>query len=200
MQNYGEKENEHLEKNLEFHMILIQKGNMELSKEVFEQMEIKFKNGVASSTELLEAETSTKEAQTNYYSAFNIYKKLYPILLKSNYARIINLTSIFSTRTIEKRTSYTASKAALLMLTKSLALEWSKHNITVNSISPGPFLTEINLPVLKNKKEGKGHAAEVAQRMNLGNFMTCRKSMRRYSTAEIFPCVRQRRADGLWMT
>jgi outer membrane protein TolC len=32
-------------------------------------MEIKFKNGVASSTELLEAETSTKEAQTNYYSA-----------------------------------------------------------------------------------------------------------------------------------
>jgi outer membrane protein len=47
----------------------VQKGNMELSKEVFEQMEIKFKNGVASSTELLEAETSTKEAQTNYYSA-----------------------------------------------------------------------------------------------------------------------------------
>ena len=34
---------------------------------------------------------------------------------KSNYARVINLTSIFSTRTIEKRTSYTASKAALLM-------------------------------------------------------------------------------------
>ena len=38
------------------------------------------------------------------------------------------------------------------MLTKNLALEWSKFNITVNCISPGPFLTEINLPVLKNKK------------------------------------------------
>ena len=103
---------------------------------------------------------------TNYYSAFNIYKKLYPILLKSNYARIINLTSIFSTRTIEKRTSYTASKAALLMLTKSLALEWCKNNITVNSISPGPFLTEINLPVLKNKKE----YAKMCKKIPLGRF------------------------------
>ena len=102
-----------------------------------------------------------KVMSTNYYSAFNIYKKLYPILIKSDYARIINLTSIFSTRTIEKRTSYTASKAALLMLTKSLALEWCKNNITVNSISPGPFLTEINLPVLKNKKEYKKMCAKI---------------------------------------
>jgi len=107
-----------------------------------------------------------KIMSTNYYSAFNIYKKLYPILLKSNYARIINLTSIFSTRTIEKRTSYTASKAALLMLTKSLALEWCKNNITVNSISPGPFLTEINLPVLKNKKE----YAKMCKKIPLGRF------------------------------
>ena len=90
---------------------------------------------------------------TNYISAFKIYKKLFPFLKNTEYSRIINLTSIFSSRTIPKRTSYSASKSALLMLTKSLALEWSKHNITVNSISPGPFLTEINLPVLKNKKE-----------------------------------------------
>ena len=54
-----------------------------------------------------------------------------------------------------KRTSYSASKSALLMLTKSLALEWGAKNFTVNSISPGPFLTEINLPVLNNKKEYK---------------------------------------------
>ena len=91
--------------------------------------------------------------KTNYFSAFNIYKKIYPLLKKSDYARIINLTSIFSTKTIPKRTAYSASKAALLMLSKSLALEWCGKNFTVNSISPGPFLTEINLPVLKNKKE-----------------------------------------------
>ena len=94
-----------------------------------------------------------KVMKTNYFSAFNIYKKIYPLLKKSDYARIINLTSIFSTKTIPKRTAYSASKAALLMLSKSLALEWCGKNFTVNSISPGPFLTEINLPVLKNKKE-----------------------------------------------
>ena len=85
----------------------------------------------------------------------NILKKLYPLLKNSKYSRVINLTSIFSTRTMQKRTAYSASKAALLMLTKSLALEWCGKNFTVNSISPGPFLTEINLPVLKNKKEYK---------------------------------------------
>ena len=92
---------------------------------------------------------------TNYYSAFNIFRKIYPMLKNSEFARIINLTSIFSTRTMPKRTSYSASKSALLMLTKSLALEWGAKNFTVNSISPGPFLTEINLPVLNNKKEYK---------------------------------------------
>ena len=107
-----------------------------------------------------------KIMDTNYISAFKIYKKLFPFLKKANYSRIINLTSIFSSRTIPKRTSYSASKSALLMLTKSLALEWNKHNITVNSISPGPFLTEINLPVLKNKKEYN----KMCEKIPLGRF------------------------------
>jgi len=107
-----------------------------------------------------------KIINTNYISAFKIYKKLFPLLKNASYSRIINLTSIFSSRTISKRTSYSASKAALLMLTKSLALEWSKYNITVNSISPGPFLTEINLPVLKNKKEYN----KMCKKIPLGRF------------------------------
>jgi meso-butanediol dehydrogenase/(S,S)-butanediol dehydrogenase/diacetyl reductase len=104
--------------------------------------------------------------KTNYFSAFNLFKKIYPMLKNSKYARIINLTSIFSTKTMQKRTAYSASKAALLMLTKSLALEWCGKNFTVNSISPGPFLTEINLPVLKNKKEYK----KMCQKIPLNRF------------------------------
>jgi len=104
--------------------------------------------------------------KTNYFSAFNLFKKLYPMLKNSDYSRIINLTSIFSTKTMKKRTSYSASKAALLMLTKSLALEWCDKNFTVNSISPGPFLTEINLPVLKNKKEYK----KMCEKIPIGRF------------------------------
>jgi gluconate 5-dehydrogenase len=67
---------------------------------------------------------------------------------------------------MQKRTAYSASKAALLMLTKSLALEWCGKNFTVNSISPGPFLTEINLPVLKNQKEYK----KMCQKIPLNRF------------------------------
>ena len=90
---------------------------------------------------------------TNFVSAFNFYKEIFPLIKNKNISsRIINFTSIFSNRTFEKRTSYSVSKAALKMLTKNLALEWSNYNNTVNCISPGPFLTEINLPVLKDKK------------------------------------------------
>ena len=104
---------------------------------------------------------------TNFISAVNFYKEIFPLIKnKKNSTRVINFTSIFSNRTFEKRTSYSTSKAALKMLTKNLALEWSSFNITVNCISPGPFLTEINLPVLKNKKNYK----EFCQKIPLKRF------------------------------
>jgi len=90
---------------------------------------------------------------TNFASAIYFYKKIYPlIMLKKHKTRIINFTSIFSNVTFENRTSYSTSKAALKMLTKNMALELASTNTTVNCISPGPFKTEINKPVLKNKK------------------------------------------------
>ena len=52
------------------------------------------------------------------------------------------------------------------MLTKTLAIEWAKYKITVNSISPGPFLTELNIPVLKNKKNYE----EFCKNIPLGRF------------------------------
>ena len=89
---------------------------------------------------------------TNLNIAFLVSKYGLPFLKKSKHPRYINFTSIFSTVSFEDRTPYSSSKGGLLMLTKTLALEWAKYNITVNSISPGPFLTELNLPVLQNKK------------------------------------------------
>ena len=99
---------------------------------------------------------------TNFISAFKFYKKIFPLIRnKKIISRIINFTSIFSEKTFEERTSYATSKAALKMLTKNLALEWVKYNTTVNCISPGPFLTEINKPVLKNKKNYKAFCEKI---------------------------------------
>ena len=57
--------------------------------------------------------------------------------------RIINISSIWSVASRPGRLSYSTSKIALLGITKTLAIEWAKHNVLVNSISPGFTLTEL---------------------------------------------------------
>lgn len=61
--------------------------------------------------------------------------------------RIINIASIFAHVSLPQRSAYSSAKAAILGLTKSLALELAPAAITVNSISPGPVATDINLAV-----------------------------------------------------
>ena len=88
--------------------------------------------------------------KVNLTGAFLFSRAVYPKLKNAKFGRLINITSIFSQVSFSERSSYSSSKGGLLQLTKTLAIEWAKSNITVNSISPGPFLTEINKPVLDN--------------------------------------------------
>ena len=56
---------------------------------------------------------------------------------------IVNTASIMGLRVALNRASYAASKAAVIQLTKALALEWSEYNIRVNALCPGFFVTEM---------------------------------------------------------
>jgi len=69
--------------------------------------------------------------------------------MKGNgYGRIINMASMMSWVSLPGRAPYTASKAALLGITRTLALELASDAITVNAITAGLFPTEFSRPVL----------------------------------------------------
>lgn len=69
---------------------------------------------------------------------------------EQRFGRIINLSSMLGMVALPERSAYCSSKGGLIQLTKVLALEWAAHNITVNALCPGPFATELNIPVMNN--------------------------------------------------
>ncbi len=87
---------------------------------------------------------------TNLTSAFLMCRAFVPHMRGTGYGRILNMTSIMSHVSLPGRGPYSASKAALLGLVRALALELAPDGITVNGISPGPFGTEMNLPIMQN--------------------------------------------------
>jgi acetoacetyl-CoA reductase/3-oxoacyl-[acyl-carrier protein] reductase len=81
----------------------------------------------------------------NLTGAFNVVRALAPAMREAGYGRIVNITSINGMRGKFGQANYSASKAGLIGLTKTLARELGPKGITVNAVAPGMVLTEMAL-------------------------------------------------------
>ncbi len=92
---------------------------------------------------------------SNLTSVFLVTRSFIPMMRGRGYGRIINLASMMSHVSLPGRTAYSASKAAMLGVTRALAQELADDGITVVAISPGPFATEINTALMENPELNK---------------------------------------------
>jgi 3-oxoacyl-[acyl-carrier protein] reductase len=83
-----------------------------------------------------------RDLRVNLTGAFNCAQAVWPSMRESGWGRIINMASVAGTLGGFGQASYSTTKAGLLGLTKTLALEGARHGITVNAIVPGIIGTE----------------------------------------------------------
>jgi NAD(P)-dependent dehydrogenase (short-subunit alcohol dehydrogenase family) len=105
---------------------------------------------------------------TNVAGVLRACQSFYEPLAKSGHGRVINIASLGSFVGLKEVAAYSASKAALLSLTRSLALEWAPLQLNVNAIAPGVFRTDMNVKLLDNTDRGR----EYLIRTPMGRFGT----------------------------
>lgn len=88
-----------------------------------------------------------KVMQVNLDGTWLACKAVVPHMKKNKSGKIINIASTLGLVGLANRTPYTSSKGAVVQMTRALGLELAPFNINVNGICPGPFLTEMNIPI-----------------------------------------------------
>jgi len=105
--------------------------------------------------------------ETNLTGIFRACQVFGRKMVERKYGRIINIASLSSFVALYEVAAYSASKAAVASLTKSLAIEWAKHGVCVNAIAPGVFITELNRSLVTG---GSPRSQEFLARTPMGRF------------------------------
>ncbi|HHX02519.1 MAG TPA: SDR family oxidoreductase [Firmicutes bacterium] len=116
--------------------------------------------------ELFSDEDFDRIHKVNVYSVFKLSCLCYPYLKESKHVgRIINIASMAAYQGFSEVVPYCSSKAAVLGLTRGLAVEWRSDNILVNSVSPGWFPSELTRGVMDPERKAK-----ILNKIPLGRF------------------------------
>jgi len=122
---------------------------------------------------------------TNLGSVFNCTKQVLPFMLERKHGKIVNISSFVALAGNVGQANYAATKAGIIGFTKSVALEVSRHGITVNAVCPGFTETDMLWEVPENIRQ------RILDKIPQGRFGTAE---------EIAACVRYIVSEGDYMT
>ena len=111
-------------------------------------------NAGIANTKLLHKEAYSdlsKIFDTNLLGSLNVSNALIPKMIINKRGKIINIASTLGYRPLSYVGAYSATKAALIQITKSQSIELAKYNICVNALAPGYILTDINRDQLEGE-------------------------------------------------
>ncbi|MFN8231915.1 MAG: glucose 1-dehydrogenase [Actinomycetota bacterium] len=126
--------------------------------------------------ESLDPEVLGEVLEVNASGALGSATAALPMLEARGGGSVVNVSSVHGSRAAERLVAYAASKGALEMITRTLALEWADRGIRVNSLAPGYIETAMTEGLRKSPRWSK----QLLERTPLGRFA---------STAEIVACV-----------
>ena len=93
-----------------------------------------------------------KVIDINLTATFLLTKHAIKKMLKSKFGRIVNITSVVGHTGNLGQSNYSASKAGIIGMSKSLAIEYAKKNITVNCVSPGFIISDMTMNIAEKVK------------------------------------------------
>jgi len=102
-----------------------------------------------------------KQIDTNLTSSYLCCRAAGKHMLEQGSGKVVNVATIAGVRGKWQMTGYGASKAGVIQLTKTLAIEWARYNIMVNCIVPGIFYTSATESVLDNEEISKIRVSKV---------------------------------------
>lgn len=110
--------------------------------------------GVLSTVPLLEQEPQdwNRIVSTNLGGTFLMTRAAGRHMVAQGSGKVVNIASNFALNGVPHHAAYSASKAGVISLTKSLAVEWARHGIQVNALAPGYFTSDINAELRANEE------------------------------------------------